>query len=111
MAGAAFAVWAPNAKRVSLVGDFNRWDGRVVPDARARRRAASGSSSCPGVGAGTIYKFELKTQEGMLRLKTDPLAREMEHPPATAARVERLALHLARRRLDAGARTAAIILR
>jgi len=84
--GVAFALWAPNAQRVSIVGDFNRWDGRLVP---MRTLGASGiwEIFVPGVGAGMLYKFEIKTKDGALRLKTDPLAREMEHPPATASRV------------------------
>ena len=84
--GVAFALWAPNAQRVSIVGDFNRWDGRLVP---MRALGASGiwEIFVPGVGAGMLYKFEIKTKDGALRLKTDPLAREMEHPPATASRV------------------------
>jgi 1,4-alpha-glucan branching enzyme len=84
--GTAFAVWAPNAKRVSLIGPFNRWDGRLFP---MRGIGSSGiwEIFVPGVGAGELYKFELKTQEGALRVKTDPFAREMEHPPATASRI------------------------
>ncbi|MDQ2643189.1 MAG: 1,4-alpha-glucan branching protein GlgB [Myxococcota bacterium] len=84
--GTAFSVWAPNAKRVSLVGDFNRWDGRLFP---MRQLGSSGvwELFVPDVEAGALYKFEIKTQEGALRLKTDPFAREMELPPATASRV------------------------
>src|SRR5688500_11177352 len=84
--GVGFAVWAPNAKRVSLVGDFNRWDGRLFP---MRALGASGvwEMFVPEVEPGALYKFEIKTQEGALRLKTDPVAREMELPPATASRV------------------------
>jgi 1,4-alpha-glucan branching enzyme len=86
VAGTAFAVWAPSARRVSLVGDFNRWDGRVFP-MRALGSSGVWEIFVPGLGEGTLYKFELKTREGLPRLKTDPLAREMELPPATAARV------------------------
>jgi 1,4-alpha-glucan branching enzyme len=84
--GTAFAVWAPNARSVSLVGDFNRWDGRVYP---MRSLGASGvwELFVPGVGAGALYKYEIRTREGELRVKADPLGREMEHPPATASRV------------------------
>jgi 1,4-alpha-glucan branching enzyme len=84
--GTAFAVWAPNAKSVSLVGDFNRWDGRLFP---MRVLGSSGvwELFVPGIGAGALYKYEIRTQEGSLRTKTDPLGREMEHPPATATRV------------------------
>ena len=85
--GVSFAVWAPNARRVSLVGDFTRWDGRLFP---MRRIGGSGVYELfvPGVEAGSVYKFEIKTREGMLRLKTDPMARWMEVPPRTASRVE-----------------------
>ncbi|HYO93799.1 MAG TPA: 1,4-alpha-glucan branching protein GlgB [Polyangiaceae bacterium] len=84
--GTSFAVWAPNAQRVSLVGEFNRWDGRLLP---MRQLGLSGiwELFVPGVAAGALYKFEIKTQQGALRIKTDPFAREMEHPPATASRV------------------------
>jgi len=84
--GTAFSVWAPNAKRVSLVGDFNRWDGRLFP-MRALGSSGVWELFVPDVEAGALYKFEIKTQEGALRLKTDPFAREMELPPATASRV------------------------
>ena len=84
--GTAFAVWAPNAQRVSVVGDFNGWDGRLFP-----MRSLGGSGVfelfVPGVEPLALYKFELLTHDGALRLKTDPLARSMEVPPGTASRV------------------------
>jgi len=85
--GVSFAVWAPSARRVSLVGDFCGWDGRLYP---MRRLGSSGVHELfvPGLDAGTVYKYEIKTREGMLRLKTDPMARWMETPPQTASRVE-----------------------
>ncbi len=84
--GTAFAVWAPNARRVSVVGDFNGWDGRVHP-----MRLLGGSGVwelfLPDVSEGALYKYEMLTREGMLRLKTDPLAQAMELPPGSASRV------------------------
>lgn len=82
--GTSFAVWAPNARRVSLVGDFCNWDGRLLP---MRSLGASGvwEIFMPGVGAGALYKFEIKTQDGDLRVKTDPMARAMQMPPETAS--------------------------
>jgi len=87
VSGVSFSVWAPNARRVSVVGDFARWDGRLFP---MRRLGESGVFELfvPGLEAGAVYKFELKTQEGMLRLKTDPMARAMEIPPQSASRVD-----------------------
>ncbi|HVJ17975.1 MAG TPA: 1,4-alpha-glucan branching protein GlgB [Polyangiaceae bacterium] len=84
--GTAFAVWAPGARRVSVIGDFNRWDGRVLP---MRALGASGVFELfvPGIGVGSLYKYEIKTENGDLRIKADPLGREMEHPPATATRI------------------------
>ena len=85
--GTSFAVWAPNATRVSVVGPFNDWDGRVLP---MRSLGSSGvwELFIPGVEEGALYKFELKTQEGWLRVKTDPMAFSMEVPPAQASRVD-----------------------
>ena len=84
--GVAFAVWAPNARRVSVVGDFCRWDGRIYP---MRSLGASGIHELfvPHLEPGALYKYELKTREGNIRIKTDPFAFEMEIPPGTASRV------------------------
>jgi 1,4-alpha-glucan branching enzyme len=86
--GVAFAVWAPNAQRISVVGDFCRWDGRLFP---MRSLGSSGVFELfvPGIAADTLYKYEIITREGAVRLKTDPLARAMEQPPETASRVAR----------------------
>ncbi len=82
--GVAFSVWAPNAKAVRVVGDWNFWDGRVHP-----MRSLGGSGVwelfVPGVEAGARYKFELVTSDDRLILKTDPMAFSMEEPPATAS--------------------------
>ena len=88
--GVHFAVWAPNARRVSVAGDFNHWDGRRHP---ARRRGSSGvwEIFLPGVGEGSRYKFEIKGADGaLLPLKADPLGLGAEHPPATASIVRDL---------------------
>ncbi|MFO0645524.1 MAG: 1,4-alpha-glucan branching protein GlgB [Polyangiales bacterium] len=81
--GATFAVWAPNARRVSVVGDWNHWDGRRHP---MRRLGATGvwELFIPGVGDGGRYKFELRTQQGELLLKLDPYAQSCELRPDTA---------------------------
>jgi 1,4-alpha-glucan branching enzyme len=84
--GIAFAVWAPNATRVSVVGDFCQWDGRLLP---MRQLGSSGIFELfvPELVPGTFYKYEIRTKEGALRLKSDPFARSMELPPGTASRV------------------------
>ena len=84
--GTSFAVWAPNARRVSLMGEFTSWDGRMLP---MRSLGSSGVFEIfvPGVEVGALYMFEIKTKEGWLRKKTDPLAFAMEVPPAQASRV------------------------
>ena len=81
--GIRFAVWAPNARRVSVVGDFNRWDGRI------HLMAAHGSSGVweifiPDLTQGTLYKFEILSVSGELLLKTDPYANAYELRPNTA---------------------------
>ena len=83
--GTRFAVWAPNAKRVSVVGDFNTWDGRRHP-MRLRQHAGVWELFIPRVGAGTRYKYELLDNNGrLLPLKADPIARASELPPATGS--------------------------
>ncbi len=86
VAGTAFAVWAPNAVRVSVVGDFCAWDGRLLP---MRSLGSSGVFELfvPDVHPGALYKYEIRTKDGALRTKTDPFAFAMERPPATASRV------------------------
>jgi len=85
VAGVHFAVWAPNAERVSVVGDFNIWDGRRHP---MRRRGATGvwETFVPGLGEGATYKYEILGAGGqMLPLKSDPVGFGSEHPPANAS--------------------------
>jgi 1,4-alpha-glucan branching enzyme len=88
VAGTAFAVWAPNARSVSVVGDFNSWDGRLHP---MRSLGSSGiwELFIPGIEEGAKYKFEIRTQDGKLRIKADPLAFAAEVPPANASIVHR----------------------
>jgi 1,4-alpha-glucan branching enzyme len=90
--GVSFAVWAPEARRVSVVGDFCNWDGRLLP---MRVLGSSGVFELfvPGVAAGALYKFEIKTRERAIRLKTDPMAFSMELPPGCAARVTTSSYH------------------
>ncbi len=85
-AGVSFAVWAPNARSVRIVGDFDRWDGRLMP---MRSMGASGvwELFVPGIGVGELYKYEILGQDGTLRLKADPLAFSMQVRPETASRV------------------------
>ncbi len=83
--GVHFAVWAPNADRVSVVGDFNDWDGRRL---QMRKRIESGiwEIFAPGVAPGTIYKYEILGRFGVLQpLKADPVGFEGEFRPSTAS--------------------------
>ncbi len=82
--GVSFAVWAPNAQRVSVVGEFNQWDGRYHP---MRLLGPSGvwELFVPGLGEGTLYKFEVKDLHGGLSLRTDPFGFLCEVPPKTAS--------------------------
>jgi 1,4-alpha-glucan branching enzyme len=84
VSGVSFAVWAPNAKRVSVVGNFNNWDGRVFP---MRSMGSSGvwELFIPGLGSGELYKYEIKTKTDDLRVKTDPYAFAAELRPGTAS--------------------------
>ena len=83
--GYRFAVWAPNAQRVSVVGDFNGWDGRRYP-MRLRHQAGVWELFIPGLREGDRYKYEIRTPSGaVLPLKADPLAFAAEQPPATAS--------------------------
>jgi 1,4-alpha-glucan branching enzyme len=85
VAGTAFAVWAPNASRVSVVGDFNFWDGRRHP-MRLRRECGVWEIFLPGVGQGARYKFEIRSGAGdVLPLKSDPYALQSELRPASAS--------------------------
>ena len=84
VAGTAFGVWAPGARSVRVVGDFNGWDGRIHP---MRSMGSSGvwELFVPGVGHGARYKYEILTAAGALTLKADPYAFAAEAPPATAS--------------------------
>ena len=84
VAGCAFAVWAPNARRVSVIGSFNNWDGRAHA---LRLLGPSGvwEIFIPGVGQGALYKFELLDAHGNLKVNTDPFGTFFELPPKHAA--------------------------
>ncbi len=84
VAGVSFAVWAPNAKRVSVVGNFNNWDGRVNV---MRKHPTCGvwDIFIPGIGQGELYKYEVKTQQDYILVKSDPVAFYSEMRPNTAS--------------------------
>jgi 1,4-alpha-glucan branching enzyme len=86
--GVAFAVWAPNAKGVRVVGDFNRWDGRAHP---MRVMGSSGvwELFVPGVEVGSLYKFEIAGADGRTLMKVDPFAFATEVAPGNAGIVYR----------------------
>jgi 1,4-alpha-glucan branching enzyme len=91
--GIHFAVWAPNARWVSVVGNFNHWDGR-----RHQMRVVGSSGVweifVPDLGAGELYKYEIKTREGHLSLKADPYAFAAELRPKTASVTADLGRHV-----------------
>ena len=91
--GTAFAVWAPSAIGVRVVGDHNHWDGTGTP---MRSLGSSGvwEVFVPGVGTGTRYKFAVLGRDGVWRTKADPLAQHTEHPPATASVVFLSLIHI-----------------
>ena len=82
--GTSFAVWAPNARGVRVIGDFNHWDGQAHP-----MRSLGGSGVwellIPGVGEGATYKYDICGPDGNWHRKADPMARLAERPPATAS--------------------------
>ncbi len=82
--GTHFAVWAPNAQRVSVVGDFNIWDGRRHP---MRRVCQTGvwEIFLPGAREGMLYKYEIAPRDGAPFLKADPMGFGAEHPPCTSS--------------------------
>ncbi|WP_177420616.1 1,4-alpha-glucan branching protein GlgB [endosymbiont of Lamellibrachia barhami] len=82
--GILFAVWAPNAERISIVGDFNQWDGRVYP-MRARGGSGIWELFIPGLATGAFYKFEVRAQDGDISLRTDPYGNHFQMRPETAA--------------------------
>ena len=87
VSGVAFAVWAPSAERVSVIGDFNQWEGRRHP---MRPRGATGlwELFIPSLGEGEIYKYEIRTPyKGRLAVKSDPYGFASEVRPNTASRV------------------------
>ncbi len=82
--GVAFAVWAPNASRVSVVGHFCGWDGRIYP-MRLLGNSGIYEVFIPGLGVEEVYKFEIKTREGVIIEKSDPYASYAELRPRTAS--------------------------
>ena len=87
VSGVRFSAWAPNAERVSVVGDFNQWDGRMHP-MRSRGSAGVWELFLPGIAAGAHYKFEIRNRDsGQVAVKADPYARWFERRPGTAPRI------------------------
>jgi 1,4-alpha-glucan branching enzyme len=88
-AGVHFAVWAPSARSVSVIGNFNSWDGRRH---QMRLRGASGvwEVFIPGLAEGELYKYEIQTPQGTLNEKVDPIAKWSEIRPSTASRVAQI---------------------
>ncbi len=82
--GVHFAVWAPNAQRASVIGDFNHWNGAQYP---MRRVGHTGvwELFIPGLNAGVIYKYELRDAHGHITQKADPVGFGAQHPPETAS--------------------------
>ena len=84
VAGVHFAVWAPNARRVSVVGDFNQWDGRRHP-MRPAGQTGVWEIFLPQVGDGALYKYEVVGADGSVVLKADPVGFGSQHPPEKAS--------------------------
>ena len=105
--GTAFAVWAPNARGVRVLGDFNHWGMHRVPHALAWQARECGSSSSRDWARVTAYKFGVLGADGVWRAKADPMARRTECPPATASGDRQVGVRLAGRGVDAGGAPAA----
>jgi len=84
--GVAFAVWAPNAREVSVIGDWNGWHAGATP-LRARDSSGIWEGTIPNIGHGARYKYAIVGPDGVTRDKADPFAARAEHPPATASLV------------------------
>lgn len=84
VSGTLFTVWAPNAMRVSVVGDFNNWDGRIHQMNRVQDVGIF-ELFIPNIGEGSIYKYEIKTAEGLPMLKSDPFGNYQQLRPDTAS--------------------------
>lgn len=86
VSGVRFAVWAPNAQGVRVVGDFNHWDGLATP---MRSMGASGvwELFIPLIESGAIYRYSILGKDGIWRMKSDPMAYATEAPPANASKV------------------------
>ncbi|HEX8031275.1 MAG TPA: 1,4-alpha-glucan branching protein GlgB [Vicinamibacterales bacterium] len=84
VSGVHFAVWAPNARRINIVGDFNSWNGAAHP-MRAVDQSGYWETFVPGLGHGASYKFEIHGADGRVVLKADPCGRYFEIPPRTAS--------------------------
>ncbi len=82
--GTRFAVWAPNAQAIRVVGDFNHWNG-TAHSMRVMGSAGVWELFIPGISSGTKYKYEILTKAGQWITKIDPLAQQTETPPATAS--------------------------
>ncbi|HDZ90444.1 MAG: 1,4-alpha-glucan branching protein GlgB [Deltaproteobacteria bacterium] len=89
VSGVLFALWAPSATRVSLVGDFNQWNG-LRHQMRSRGSSGVWELFVPHLGPGLLYKFEIRTRDGTLLIKSDPFAFHFETRPKTAAIVEEI---------------------
>ena len=82
--GVHFAVWAPNARHINVVGDFNQWKGEAHP-LNPVQQSGYWETFVPGVGRGATYKFEIVGADGRRVLKSDPCGRYFEVPPLTAS--------------------------
>jgi len=88
VSGVLFAVWAPNADRVSVIGDFNRWDGRAHP-MRIRGESGVWELFIPDLAPGAVYKYEILSRDGSIQEKADPYGNHFELRPSNASIVDR----------------------